>query len=127
MTDLLASNITLMDSVACIILYGLKHNSNEMSYWMRSILETLKNKELINDYSFTQIKSPYEWVFRVLVYTLDIHREWFIFFKLTKVGDSHWLAEYRIVEHPKATNYVYSQEILDFIGTHKWRKDLGQL
>lgn len=127
MTTLLASDITLMDSIASLVLYGYKKDTHEMETWMQRTFEALSNLGLINDFTFSLIKSPHRWVFRVLIYTMDIYNEWIIFLKLSKVGDSHWLCSYKVVQHPKATNYIYPQEILDFIGTHKWRKDLGQI
>ena len=127
MTTLLFNKNTLMDCVAGTILHYAKEDQEEMKTWMSLQLRNFQSTGVINDFCITPISSPHKWVFRTLVYTLNNYHEWIIFFRLSHVPNSHYLADYLIVEHPKATSYIYSQEVLDFIGTHKWRKDFGQI
>lgn len=127
MTMLLFSKNTLMDCVAGTIMHYAKKDEKEMENWMSLQLRNFQSTGVIDDFCITPITSPHKWVFRALAYTNSNHFQWIIFFRLSHVPNSHYLADYLIIEHPKATPYVYSQEVLDFIGTHKWRKDFGQL
>lgn len=117
MIKLLAKNVSLMDAIACLVLHGSQTDKDDMENWIKKSLTLIQFSGLIEDFYTTHIESRHQWVFRTLIYTMDIYTSWLIFSKMEKVGDSHWLISYKIAEIPKASNYIYPQEILDFINS----------
>lgn len=126
-TMLLASDLTLEDAIAVCISHKATPDSALMEKIISKQLTSFKNLELIRDFYIHKINSPHQWVFRALINPLPYHFSWLIFFKLSEVGNSHWIVEYATKVVPRGVIYTYSQELLDFIGTYKWRKDFGQI